>query len=180
MERNDGILTNPLPNTIPGIVWDDLPDSEKIKIFDAIKLRYSITYRHAERRPKGERNLADTDVIEIREYDSENGRKASSYAVSRLYSRATSERRITTLDNPVPDIIPCDIWNNLPDVLKEEIVEGKNYCRKHEGDYRFNVSYSPDENTIVIEQGHFMGRHCTNKYDAKRGVYINGIVSYGL
>jgi len=142
-------------------------------------LRYNITYFHTERRPKGERNLADSDVIEIRECDFENGEKASCYAVSRLYSRATSERGITTLDNPIQDIIPCGIWNNLPDVLKEEIVEGENYCKKHEGDYKFNVKYSPDENKISIGHGHFMGRYCINQYDAKRGVYIDGIVMHG-
>jgi hypothetical protein len=195
MEGNANEIINPLPNTIPDIVWDDLLYSEKIKILDAVKLRYDITYFHTERRHQNNietlneayknklvrnRCSIDTDVIKIEEYDSENVQKTSGYAISCIYSRVTSERGITKLDNPVMETIPCNIWNNLPDVLKEEIVEGKNYCKKHEGDYNFNVSYSPNENKISIGHGHFMGRYSIDNYDAKRGVYIDGILINGL
>ncbi|MDR2718201.1 MAG: hypothetical protein LBB89_09075 [Treponema sp.] len=152
-------LLNSLPNIIPDIVWDDLLESEKIRIIEAVEKKY-------------------TDVIEIK-------KNAHGYSsVSTIYSMATSERGIIKAENPVPDIIPCDIWNNLPDVLKEEIIEGK--TGRHRGSYfgyRFTISYDPDKNTINISRGSVLSSR-TYIYDAKRGVGIgidvNGAIILGL
>jgi hypothetical protein len=163
MERNTSELKNPLPDKIPDIVWDDLLYSEKEQIIDAVKLSYNITYFHTKRQPERERTLADTGVIEI-----------GDYAVSCIYSRATSERGITKLDNPVMNIIPCNIWNNLPDVLKEEIIKGINYNNEHDGYDKFSCSYSSYENKISIGYGCF-GNWKIDKYDAKRGVFIGSL-----
>jgi hypothetical protein len=170
-------LLNPLPNIIPDIVWDDLLESEKIRIIEAVEKKYTVTYYHTDRQS------SDNDVIEIKEIITFGGEKERScYSVSTIYSRATSERGIIKAENPVPDIIPCDIWNNLPDVLKEKIIEGKRKTDRHRGsyfDYRFTISYDPDENKIYINTGGGFIFY-TDIYDAKRGVQIDGIVMKGI
>jgi len=82
------------------------------------------------------------------------------------------------LINPVPDIIPSDIWNNLPDALKEEIIKGEGRKNNH-SDYRFNIYYDPDEDTISIHSGSGTVSH-TDTYDVKRGVFKPCTASYGL
>jgi len=189
-ENNTSELKNPLPDTIPNIVWDDLLYSDKEKILNAVKLKYTVTYYHTERRHKKGfttnttvndtedtyvNSFSDTDVIKIEET---NGFTT----VTSLYSRATSERGITNYENHVPDIIPSDIWNNLPDVLKEEIIKAANRKNNHSAvieDPRFNISYNPDKDTITIHSGSGTVGY-TDTYDAKRGVLISAHGHYGL
>jgi len=85
------------------------------------------------------------------------------------------------LINPVQDIIPCDIWNNLPDVLKEKIIEAANI----KNNYSFaikrcsNIGYNPDKDTITIHRGSGTVSYI-DTYDAKRGVLISAHGHCGL
>ena len=197
-EKNTSELINPLPDTIPNIVWDDLLYSDKEEILNAVKSNYTITYYHTERQHKKDISLSDdseesnvsttgntdtyphvncysdTDVIKI---EKTNGLTT----VSSIYSRATSERGVINIENPVSDIIPYDIWNNLPDVLKEEIIKAASQENNHSVVINppFNIGYNPDEGTISIHSGSGTVSY-TDTYDAKRGVLLCGTVSHGL
>jgi hypothetical protein len=129
IENTANELKNPLPDKIPNIVWDDLLSSENKKNFDAIEKKYSINYFHTERRPKKDGYDSDYDVIEIKKDDSKDEKKnwiLRYRSDMSIYSRTTSERGKIIIDNPVPEIIPCHIWNNLPNVLKEKIIDTEN------------------------------------------------------
>ena len=223
IENNTSELINPLPNIIPNIVWDDLFVSQKDEIIDAVKSDYTVTYYHTARRHKKDESLLynldkinittplhkdnisndkidedrllpeDIDVIKIEEKSKES---IGTLYETRIYSRATSERGILKLENPVPDIIPLNIWNNLPDVLKEEIIEGEDRKKNNSDEFYFNISYNPDfdvetdmlyraiekrikahdgvKDTITISSGWFFCRGSTSIYDAKRGLLIDG------
>jgi hypothetical protein len=168
------------------------------KIINAVKSNYTVNYYHTDRRNKKDRttsdnfvstkdgidtdtyvnSISDTDVIKIEEIDSNVKGSCYMCTISSIYSRATSERGIINIENSVPDIIPCNIWNNMPDVLKEEIIKGESHKNKH-SDYRFNIYYDSDEYTISIHSGSGTIGY-TDTYDAKRGVLICGTVSHGL
>jgi hypothetical protein len=198
IENNASELKNPLPDKIPNIVWDDLLHSSKMTILGAIEKNYIINYFHTERKPKEiEKNCSehllkdridhplDTDVIEIEEVCSEDVQKygyPGMFDICSIYSRATSERGVIRLDNPIPDIIPCDIWNNLPDVLKETIINTKNQAEYNEKSvfyFSYKISYCPHENTIIIYWHHHFDSF-THTYDAKRGILIDEMDIWGL
>ena len=201
MKNDKNELINPLPITIPNIVWDDLLYSDKEKIINSVKLNYTVTYYHTEHRYKKDistsdnyvtttdgidndtyvNSFSDTDVIKIEEIDSSVKGSRYMYTISSIFSRATSERGVINIDNPVPDIIPCNIWNNLPDVLKEEITKAASRKNNYSVviDKRLNISFNPNENTITIHCGSGTVGH-TDTYDAKRGVFIRGTVSQGI
>jgi len=179
-ENNTSELINPLPNTIPNIVWDNLIDSQKEEILNAVKLNYTITYYHTGHRGKKDIFLSDdskkdipfeefepedTDVIEIINVDSSNKESCSVFSVSRIYSKVTSNRGNKELENPAKDIIPYNTWDNLHDMYKKEIINQKNIFKN----YNFEISYNPEEDTIAIHfQRDLFGYLYI--YNAKRGI----------
>ena len=179
-ENNTSELINPLPNTIPNIVWDNLIDSQKEEILNAVKLNYTITYYHTGHRGKKDIFLSDdskkdipfeefepedTDVIEIINVDSSNKESCSVFSVPRIYSKVTSNRGNKELENPAKDIIPYNTWDNLHDMYKKEIINQKNIFKN----YNFEISYNPEEDTIAIHfQRDLFGYLYI--YNAKRGI----------
>jgi hypothetical protein len=182
IENTANELKNPLPDKIPNIVCDDLLPSEKTKIFEVIENKYSITYYHTERHSKKD-DFADTDVIKIDKDSSESANVQNTFDQYDpfwplyIYSMATSERGKIKLANPVPEIIPCHIWNNLPDVLKEEIDASIKY-RDYKNYHHCRIDYFPDKNILGIYKStgddHFrtLSSHAV-KYDSKRGVLLH-------
>jgi hypothetical protein len=153
------ILANPLREVIPDTVWNDLEYKDKVKIINAIKTGKVVTYFHTDRKDS-RRFTEDTDIIGIDLDADKNSFKIEEKSLSgilsktgemkMILSRATAERGIVKIENPVPEIIPCDVWNNLPDVAKEEFVEktekGKIFienCKQRDREKLDNPYYDP-------------------------------------
>lgn len=148
------MLANPLRKAIPDTVWNDLEYKDKVKIINAIKTGKVVTYFHTDRRDS-RIFTEDTDIIGIDLDADKNSFKREenslpgilSKAGEMILSRATAERGIVKIENPVPEIIPCDVWNNLPDVAKEkflaEIEKGKIFIenRKQRDREKLNNPY---------------------------------------
>jgi hypothetical protein len=123
-------MKNPVPDIIPVIVWNELEDEEKLEINNAVKSGCHISYCHTGRTQRKEAKEheskfetetpgdssadypLDADVITI---------KGDKETDKNIILRAICERNIKKIDNPVPDSIPEAVWQQLPDVFKEEL-----------------------------------------------------------